>query len=115
MVLFAACAEEDLSASLRGQNVLGVGDNLFALVTVLSVLFGDGYARLISLATEVETEFFLLEQAETPLSVYQVRLELALAMIMFKYHAVCSVEIHRDRLQVAWPGADAWREAARCR
>ena len=80
VVPFAGCAEEDLSTSLSVDRMFGVSETTFALVTVLSDLFGDGYAR---------PSILLLEQAET-LSVYKVRLWLAFTLtIMLKYQAVC--------------------------
>ena len=88
-----ACAEEDLPTSLSEDRVFWVSETTFSLMTVLTDLFGDGYASLISHAIEIETVIFLLEQAEAPFSVYKVRLRLALTMtIMLKYQAVCSVD-----------------------
>ena len=117
VVLFAACAEEDLSTSLS------------ALMTVLSDLFGDGYASHISHATEIETVIFLLGQAEAPLSVYKVRLWLAhyddhveISNSLFGGFleasrkgssfagpscACCKVVSTWDHLRAAWPGANA--------
>ena len=93
-----ACAEEDLSTSLSEDRVFWVSETTFSLMTVLTDLFGDGYASLISHPIEIETVIFLLEQAEAPFSVYKVRLWLALTMtIMLKYQAVCSVDFLKSK------------------